>query len=101
MAHGFSAVKECTSTASLKLLPLRDSAALVFDNRNFGASGGEPRQESIPGAGQRLSPRDHLRETLPETDAARIGIWGSSYCGGHVLVGAIDRRVKASSARFR
>jgi predicted alpha/beta superfamily hydrolase len=25
-------------------------------------------------------------ETLPETDADRIGIWGSSYSGGHVLV---------------
>ena len=34
--------------------------------------------------------------TLPEVDAARIGIWGSSYSGGHVLVvAAIDRRVKA------
>ena len=34
-------------------------------------------------------------ETLHETDAERIGIWGSSYSGGHVLVvGAIDRRVK-------
>jgi uncharacterized protein len=34
-------------------------------------------------------------ETLDETDPQRIGIWGSSYSGGHVLVvGAIDRRVK-------
>ena len=34
--------------------------------------------------------------TLPEVDADRIGVWGSSYSGGHVLVvGAIDRRVKA------
>src|SRR5579864_9816095 len=33
--------------------------------------------------------------TLPEVDPARIGIWGSSYSGGHVLVvAAIDRRVK-------
>ena len=33
--------------------------------------------------------------TLPEVDADRIGVWGSSYSGGHVLVlGAIDRRVK-------
>jgi uncharacterized protein len=30
-----------------------------------------------------------------EVDAERIGIWGSSYSGGHVLaVAAIDRRVK-------
>src|SRR6516164_8233596 len=39
-------------------------------------------------------------ETLPETDPARIGIWGSSYSGGHVMVvGAIDRRVKCVVAQ--
>jgi hypothetical protein len=33
--------------------------------------------------------------TLAEVDASRIGAWGSSYSGGHVLVvGAIDRRVR-------
>src|SRR4029453_13210611 len=30
-----------------------------------------------------------------EVDADRIGVWGSSYSGGHVLVlGAIDKRIK-------
>jgi hypothetical protein len=34
--------------------------------------------------------------TLPEVDADRIGIFGSSYSGGQVLVvAALDRRVKA------
>ena len=71
--------------------------ALVFDNRNFGASDGEPRQEIDPWA----QVRDYRHaityaSTLPEVDAQRIGIWGSSYSGGHVLVvAAIDRRVKA------
>jgi dipeptidyl aminopeptidase/acylaminoacyl peptidase len=54
--------------------------ALVFDNRNFGASDGEPRQEIDPW--QQVSDyRDAITfaETLPETDPARIGIWGSSY----------------------
>ena len=38
--------------------------------------------------------------TLPQTDPARIGVWGSSYSGGHVLVvGAIDRRVKCVVAQ--
>lgn len=33
---------------------------------------------------------------MPEVDSNRIGVWGSSYSGGHVLVvAAIDRRVKA------
>jgi dienelactone hydrolase len=35
-------------------------------------------------------------EALPEVDAARIGVWGTSYAGGHVLVlGATDRRIRA------
>jgi cephalosporin-C deacetylase-like acetyl esterase len=34
-------------------------------------------------------------ETLPEVDPNRIGIWGISYSGGHVLIaGATDPRVK-------
>ena len=71
-------------------------ASLVFDNRNFGASDGEPRQEIDPW----LQVRDYrdaitYAETLAETDPERIGVWGSSYSGGHVLVvGAIDSRVK-------
>jgi dienelactone hydrolase len=37
---------------------------------------------------------------LSEVDAERIGIWGSSYSGAHVLVvGAIDRRVKCIVAQ--
>jgi fermentation-respiration switch protein FrsA (DUF1100 family) len=72
-------------------------SVLVFDNRNFGASDGEPRQEIDPWA----QVRDYRHaitytSTLPEVDATRIGIWGSSYSGGHVLVvAAIDRRVTA------
>ena len=38
--------------------------------------------------------------TLDDVDATRIGVWGSSYSGGHVLVvGAIDRRVRAVVAQ--
>ena len=38
--------------------------------------------------------------TLDEVDGDRIGIWGSSYSGAHVLVvGAIDRRVKCVVAQ--
>jgi fermentation-respiration switch protein FrsA (DUF1100 family) len=35
-------------------------------------------------------------QTLPGIDRDRIGVWGSSYSGGHALVlGAIDKRIKA------
>jgi pimeloyl-ACP methyl ester carboxylesterase len=71
-------------------------ASVVFDNRNFGASDGEPRQDIDPWR-QVRDYRDAISyvETLGETDPDRIGVWGSSYSRGHVLVvGAIDRRVK-------
>jgi len=96
MAHGFSAVKEMHLDKFAEVFAEAGLGALVFDNRNFGASGGEPRQEIDPWE-QVRDYRDAITfvETLPETDADRIGIWGSSYSGGHVLVvGAIDRRVK-------
>ena len=97
MAHGFSAVKEMYLDRFAEAFIGAGLAAIVFDNRNFGASDGDRRQHIDPW--QQVSDyRDAITyaETLPETDAARIGIWGSSYSGGHVLViSAIDRRVKA------
>ena len=97
MAHGFSAVKEMYLDKFAEAFAGAGLASIVFDNRNFGASDGAIRQEIDPWA-QVRDYRDAITfaETLPETDAGRIGIWGSSYSGGHVLVvGAIDRRVKA------
>jgi fermentation-respiration switch protein FrsA (DUF1100 family) len=96
MAHGFSAVKEMYLDAFAEVFSRAGLAALVFDNRNTGASGGEPRQELDPWA-QAGDYRHAITfaRTLSEIDRDRIGIWGSSYSGAHVLVvGAIDRRVK-------
>jgi uncharacterized protein len=96
VAHGFSAVKEMYLDRFADAFAAAGLASVVFDNRNFGASDGEPRQEIDPWQ-QVRDYRDAITyaETLDETDPQRIGIWGSSYSGGHVLVvGAIDRRVK-------
>ena len=71
-------------------------ATLLFDNPNLGASDGEPRQELDPLKQQRAY-RDGITfmAARDDIDADRIGIWGTSYSGGHVLVvGAQDRRVK-------
>jgi fermentation-respiration switch protein FrsA (DUF1100 family) len=96
MAHGYSAVKEMYLDRFAEAFAEVGLASLVFDNRNFGASDGEPRQEIDPW--QQISDyRDAITfaETLNETDGDRIGIWGSSYSGGHVLVvAATDRRVR-------
>ncbi len=96
MTHGFSAVKEMYLDRYADVFANAGMAAVVFDNRNFGSSDGEPRQEIDPWA----QVRDYRHaityaSTRPEVDSERIGIWGSSYSGAHVLVvGAIDRRVK-------
>jgi len=96
MAHGFSAVKEMYLDSFAEAFAGGGMGALVFDNRNFGASDGEPRQEIDPWA----QVRDYRHaityaQTRPEVDADRIGVWGSSYSGGHALVlGAIDKRIK-------
>ena len=101
MCHGFSAVKEMYLDKYAALFAEAGLAALVYDNRCLGASEGLPRQEVDPS----LQIRDYrdaisFAETLAETDAARIGIWGSSYSGGHVLVvGAQDRRVQCVVAQ--
>jgi fermentation-respiration switch protein FrsA (DUF1100 family) len=96
MAHGFSAVKEMYLDKFADAFAKAGFASVVYDNRNFGASDGQPRQEIDPW----LQVRDYsdaitFALSLDQTDAARIGVWGSSYSGGHVLVvAAIDRRVK-------
>jgi uncharacterized protein len=101
MAHGFSAVKEMYLDDFAEAFAEGGLAALVFDNRNFGASDGEPRQEIDPWA----QVRDYRHaityaQTRPEVDGGRIGVWGTSYSGGHVLVvGAIDQRVKCVVAQ--
>jgi fermentation-respiration switch protein FrsA (DUF1100 family) len=97
MAHGFSAVKEMYLDHYAEVFSAAGLNALVFDNRNFGASDGEPRQEIDPI--QQVRDYRHAityAQSLPEVDRSRVGVWGSSYSGGHVLVvGAIDKRVGA------
>ena len=101
MCHGYSAVKELFLDAFAEVFCEAGFCALVYDNRNLGASDGEPRQEIDPWA----QVRDYrhaitFARTLDEVDGDRIGVWGSSYSGAHVLVvGAIDRRVKCVVAQ--
>jgi fermentation-respiration switch protein FrsA (DUF1100 family) len=96
MAHGFSCTKEMFLDKYAEVFVKDGLAVLVYDNRNFGDSDGQPRLE--------VDPYNQIRDyrhaityacTLPEVDSSRIGIWGTSYTGGHVLqVAAIDKRVK-------
>ena len=101
MAHGFSAVKEMYLDDFAAFFAEAGVAALVYDHRNLGASDGEPRGHIDPRQ-QIDGYRDAIThaQSMKEVDPNRIGIWGSSYSGGHVLVvAAIDKRVKCVIAQ--
>jgi len=101
MAHGFSAVKEMDLNTFAEYFVHRvPISCLVYDNRGFGSSDakeGEPRFEIIPSKqASDYSDAITYAQSRKDVDTDRIGIWGSSYSGGHVLwVGAVDKRVKA------
>ncbi|MFK0007879.1 alpha/beta hydrolase [Paenarthrobacter sp. NPDC090520] len=101
MCHGFAAVKEMWLDRYAEAFAKAGFHVLCYDNRNLGASDGELRGEINP-ARQIDDFRNAITfaETLPGVDRERIGIWGSSYSGAHVLVvAAQDRRVKAVSSQ--
>jgi fermentation-respiration switch protein FrsA (DUF1100 family) len=91
MAHGFGAVREARLGAYARRFAQAGYAAVVFDYRHFGDSGGEPRQLLDIG-------RQHddwraaiaFARSLPEVDAEQIVAWGTSFGGGHVAVIAAD-----------
>jgi dienelactone hydrolase len=97
MAHGFSATRDMALEPYAEIICGGGMAVLVYDHRNLGTSEGEPRQLIGPWR----QARDYILAigwlaTQPGIDPGRLGIWGSSFSGGHVLVvGAVDRRVRA------
>src|SRR5260370_32242939 len=100
MAHGFSAVKEMYLDSFAEVFVAAGFVTLVFDYRYQGASEGESRDRIIP-AEQHEDYRNAITwvSLRPEVDASRIGVWGSSYSGAHVLhLAAFDKRIKAAVA---
>jgi len=96
MAPGMGGVKEGSLFRYAESFASAGFLVLAYDHINFGTSGGKPRQEADPQL-QRRGYRDAITFVglNPDVDRERIGIWGSSYSGGHVLeVGAHDRRVR-------
>ena len=101
MAHGFSALKEMHLDNFAQKFEEAGFVVLAFDYRYFGDSEGEPRGHLIP-AEQHQDYKNAITwiSLRTEVDPDRIGIWGSSYSGGHVLLlAAFDRRIKAAVAQ--
>lgn len=101
MAHGLSATIPMVANRYAEAFAEAGVSALLYDHRNLGISGGEPRQEINPWVQCRgyIDAID-LASTLDDHDPFRIGLWGDSYSGGEVfVVAACDPRVKAVVAQ--
>src|SRR5580700_3261277 len=99
MAHGYAGVKELGLERFARAFAEAGFVVLLHDHRNFGASDGAVRHDIDPWR-QVADWRRAISflESLTEIDATRIGVWGTSYAGGHVLVlGATDRRIRAAT----
>lgn len=101
MAHGYAGVKEHGLERFAEKFASNGFVVLLHDHRNFGASDGTPRQDIDPWR-QIADWRRAISflEHQDVVDAKRIGLWGTSYAGGHALVlGATDRRLRAVVAQ--
>ncbi|MFD1276924.1 alpha/beta hydrolase [Streptomyces kaempferi] len=98
MTHGFGGTKYHQGIEAIaRRIAEAGFAVSLHDHRGFGDSTGEPRQDIDPYRQIEDWRRviSHL-QTLDSIDADRIGVWGTSYSGGHALVlGATDRRITA------
>lgn len=97
MAHGYGGTRYHGIRKFAEAFAQAGFAVLLHDHRGFGDSGGEPRQDINPW--QQISDWRRAISCLqerPEVDEDRIGLWGTSFAGGHAIVlGATDRRLKA------
>jgi fermentation-respiration switch protein FrsA (DUF1100 family) len=101
MAHGYAGVKEHGIEPYARAFAEAGFVVLLHDHRNFGASDGAIRHDVDPWR-QIADWRRAISflENQPEVDSSRIGVWGTSYAGGHVIVlGATDRRIRAVVAQ--
>jgi fermentation-respiration switch protein FrsA (DUF1100 family) len=101
MAHGFAGAKEHGLERFAQAFAAAGFVVLVHDHRNFGTSGGDLRGDVDPWR-QIADWRRAISylEARPEVDPSRIGLWGTSYAGGHALVlGATDRRLRCIVAQ--
>lgn len=101
MGNRFASVRQMYLPEYARAFAAAGLAVLTIDYRFLGDSEGQPRQQVMP-----ETQCDDLRNALtwlaarPEVNAGRLGLWGASFAGGHVLRIAVhDSRVKAVAAQ--
>jgi fermentation-respiration switch protein FrsA (DUF1100 family) len=99
MGHGLSAVRDQRLPAYAERFAAAGLAALLFDYRGFGASGGEPRQVVDIGA-QLADWRAAVAHARSLPGIEEVALFGSSFAGGHVLqVASEDQGIAAVVAQ--
>ena len=101
MAHGFAAEKTFLLPSYAERFAQRGLAVLLFDYRNLGESEGEPRNlvSHFRHLADWRAALAHAR-TLDDIDTSKIGLWGTSFSGGLVIVTAAqDQHVAAIVAQ--
>ena len=95
----FTGVKEQVVSVYARRLADAGLATLVFDHRNFGSSGGEPRQhEDSAGKLEDLRAATSALAAHPAVDAGRLGCIGICLGGGYALRhSAFDPRIRAAA----
>ncbi|KAL5358854.1 Alpha/Beta hydrolase protein [Aspergillus floccosus] len=101
MASGLAGVKEQFLLDFAERFVAAGYSVLVYDHRNWGSSGGLPRNETDPIQQARdFSDAFDYAASLPAVDASKIVFWGSSMGGGVVLLAAaMDKRIAAVVAQ--
>jgi len=97
MAHGYAGIRQHGLERFARAFADAGFVVLLHDHRGFGASDGAIRHDIDPW--QQIADWRYaisFLESLPNVDPDRIGLWGTSYAGGHAIVlGATERRLKA------
>jgi len=101
MAHGLGGTRDASLEPYAQRFADAGFFVVLFDYRYLGASDGEPRQiVSIECQLDDWRAAIAFSRSLPGVDAARIGLWGCSLSGGHVIVAAArDAHIAAVSAQ--
>lgn len=98
LAHGLGGTKEMRLDAFADRFSKAGFVCLVFDYRYFGKSTGKPRGLiDVEAQVKDWNVAIEYTAKLPQVDPQRIGIFGSSFSGGHVIrLAATNPLVKAT-----
>ncbi|MGO9763768.1 MAG: alpha/beta hydrolase [Solirubrobacteraceae bacterium] len=97
LGHGLGGIQGLGLTAFARRFAEAGVAAFTFDYRFFGDSCGRPRQlvDHLSQLDDWRAAVAHVR-ALPEIDADRVALWGTSLGGAHVIaLAAEDSRIAA------